>query len=313
MYFAQGAPGHYLPLAVGATTHIVPAFDPVACTRVVAERRITHTIWPPAMIYQILGIAPDPGDYASLEVISTGGAPFDEAKLRRALELFGSRIFPTYGLTEATASATQLRPDDYVDASGALIGERYASVGKPWPGVRLRILHDDGSEVGRDRADIGEIVLAGLSVSRGYWEMPEETAGAFRDGWLSTGDLATMDDDGFVYIVDRRKDIVVSGGINVPTIEVERVLSTHPGVAAVAVVGVPHERWGEAVHAVVVPVPGAGLTEEAVVEWCRGRLASYKKPQSVELVEQLPVSSTGKVLKRELRDRYWAGRARRVG
>lgn len=313
MYFAQGAPGHYLPLVVGATMHILPAFDPGRCTRLVAERSITHTIWPPAMIYQLLATDPDPDAFRSLEVVSSGGSPFDEGKLRRALALFGPRIYPTYGLTEATASVTQLRPEDYALASGALVGDRYLSIGKPWPGVRLRVRHDDGSEVERDGRDVGEIVVAGPGVSSGYWEMPDETAATFRDGWLHTGDLATMDGDGFVSIVDRRKDIVVSGAINVATLEVERAISAHPAVDAVAVVAVPDERWGEAVHAVVVASPGADLTPEGVVDWCRGRLASYKKPRSVELVDALPVSSTGKVLKRELRERYWAGRARRVG
>ena len=313
MYFAQGAPGHYLPLVVGATMHIVPAFEPALCTRLVAERNITHTIWPPAMIYQLLAAGAGPEPFESLEVISTGGSPFDEAKLRAALALFGPRIFPTYGLTEATASVTQLRPDDYATDGGGLVGERYTSIGKPWPGVRLRVLRDDGTPVERDGEDVGEIVVAGFSVSQGYWEMPEETEQTFRDGWLFTGDLATMDESGFVYIVDRRKDIVVSGGINVATLEVERVLSSHPAVAAVAVVGVPDDELGEAVQAVVVKAAGADLHEDDVVQWCRERLASYKKPRSVEFVDQLPVSSTGKVLKRELRERYWAGRSRRVG
>jgi long-chain acyl-CoA synthetase len=313
MYFAQGAPGHYLPLVVGATMHIVPAFDPTVCTRLVAERNITHTIWPPAMMYQLLAAGAGPEPFESLEVISTGGSPFDEAKLRAALSRFGPRIFPTYGLTEATASVTQLRPDEYATAAGALIGERYTSIGKPWPGVRLRVLRDDGSDVERDGTDLGEIVVAGRSVCQGYWEMPEETRETFRDGWLFTGDLATIDESGFVYIVDRRKDIVVSGGINVATLEVERVLSTFPGVAGVAVVGIPDDELGEAVHAVVVKAPGADFQEGDVVQWCRDRLASYKKPRSVEFVDQIPLSSTGKVLKRELRERYWAGRSRRVG
>lgn len=242
--------------------HILPAFDPARCTRLVAERSITHTIWPPAMIYQLLATDPDPDAFRSLEVVSSGGSPFDEGKLRRALALLGPRIYPTYGLTEATASVTQLRPEDYAAASGALVGDRYLSIGKPWPGVRLRVRHDDGSEVERDGRDVGEIVVAGPGVSSGYWEMPDETAATFRDGWLHTGDLATMDGDGFVSIVDRRKDIVVSGAINVATLEVERAISAHPGVDAVAVVAVPDERWGEAVHAVVVASPGADLTPE---------------------------------------------------
>lgn len=313
MSFAQGAPGHYLPLVVGATTHIVPAFDPATCRDIVAERSITHTIWPPAMIYQLLAADPDPERFATLEVISTGGSPIAEDKLRRALERFGPRIYPTYGLTEATASVTQLRPEDYLDGSGELVGQRYLSIGKPWPGVRVRVQHEDGSPVSLDGADIGEIVVAGYSVSSGYWNLPEETAAAFRDGWLFTGDLATMDPDGFISIVDRKKDIIVTGAINVATIEVERAIASHPDVDVVAVVGVPDERWGERIHAVVVAAPASSLTEAGVIEWCRGRLAAYKKPRSVEFVDALPISSTGKVLKRDLRDRFWQDRPRQVG
>lgn len=312
MYFAQGAPGHYLPLVAGTPLYVLPAFAPDLALEVVEREGITHTIWPPAMLYQILDQAPDPSRLRSLEVVSTGGSPFEETKLRAALELFGPRIYPTFGLTEATASATQLRPEDYVDNEGRLIGNRYTSIGRPWPGVFVRVVDERGAWVARDGNEVGEIQLAGVSVSQGYYEMEEDTAATFVDGWVRTGDLATVDADGFVYIVDRRKDIIVSGGINVASLEVEKVIGRHPDVVAVAVIGIPHDRWGEAVHAVVVPKSGADLDAEAVLAWCREHLASFKKPQSVEFVADLPVSSTGKVLKRELRQPYWAGRRTQV-
>ena len=150
-------------------------------------------------------------------------------------------------------------------------------------------------------------------MASGYWEMPDETNAAFVDGWFSTGDLATLDEDGFVYIVDRKKDVIVSGGINVGSLEVEQVIAQHPGVAQVAVIGIPHDRWGEAVHAVVVRRPGTNTDEDEIITWCRDRLASFKKPQSVEFVDALPTNANGKLLKRELREPHWKGRSSRVG
>lgn len=312
MYFGQGGPGYYMPFMAGASIHIVPAFDPHQCAEVCERERITHTIWPPAMIYQILDAGIRGEKFRTLQVIGSGGSPFDPTRFRAATKLFGPKIYATFGLTEATVSATQLKPEDYLDDDGEFIGERYTSIGKPWPSVVMRVVREDGTPVARDGEEIGEIVLAGPGISLGYWQMPGETATTFVNGWLYTGDLATMDDDGFAYIVDRRKDIIVSGGINVPSLEVEKAIGTHPAVAGVAVIGVPHEKWGEAIHACVVRTPGAEVSEAEIIGWCKQRLASYKKPQSVEFIDALPISSTGKVLKRDLREKHWAGRDRRV-
>jgi acyl-CoA synthetase (AMP-forming)/AMP-acid ligase II len=159
---------------------------------------------------------------------------------------------------------------------------------------------------------VGEIAVAGEQVMKGYWRLPEATAQSVRGGWFHSGDAGYFDADGYLYIHDRVKDMIVSGGENVYPAEVESVLFSHPGVADVAVIGVPDERFGEAVKAVVVPRPGAELSEAALVEWCRGRIAGYKRPRSVDFADALPRNPTGKILKRELREKYWVGRSRRV-
>lgn len=310
MFFASGAPGWYLSFFVGASNVVLPRFEPAAFLDLAESGRATHAILGPAMFNQMMDQGLDVTRLRSLEVIGAGGAPFDPTRFAELRDAVGDRIMIFFGLTEVAATATFLRPTDYVGPDGALT-DRYLSVGKPWPGVELDVIAD-GRSVPHDGTTVGEIVVGGPTVGLGYWEMPEATAESFRDGVLYTGDLATVDADGFVHIVDRRKDIIVSGGMNIGSVEVESTIGQHPGVAAVAVIGVPHDTWGEAVHAVVVRRPGATVDADDVIEWCRGRLASFKKPVSVDFVESLPVSATGKVLKRELRARYWAGRARRV-
>jgi long-chain acyl-CoA synthetase len=173
------------------------------------------------------------------------------------------------------------------------------------------MLTDEGREV--RPGEVGEVVARGANIMTGYWRRPEETAQVLRDGWYYTGDLATVDEDGYIYIVDRKKDMIVTGGENVYSTEVENALYEHPAVLECAVFGVPHETWGEAVHAVVVIRPGHDVTAEELMAFCRGRLAGYKVPKSVELrTELLPRSGAGKILKRALRDPYWTGQFRRV-
>lgn len=306
--FATGGP-HYAPLMLGASIHVVPRFEPHAFADAVECARITHTTLPPTMINDLLDARIDRTRLASLDVVNVGGSPFDTGRFLEAIDYFGPRLHVTYGLTESSACATMLRPSDYLDGDRP-IAARLASVGRPWPGVRVRLVRDDGDSA--RPGEVAELEIAGPTVARGYWGMPSETSEAFHDGWFRTGDLAVCDDAGLITIVDRRKDVIVSGGINVSSLEVERVLVQHPGVARVAVIGVPDEQWGEAVKAVVVAQPVSTPSEAELIEWCRARLASFKKPRSVDFVDALPENANGKVLKRELRERYWAAEPRRV-
>lgn len=187
-----------------------------------------------------------------------------------------------------------------------------AKTGREFIAVQLKVVREDGTEVKRDEKEVGEIIVKGDIVTPGYWKLPSETEKAFRDGWLWTGDLAVIDEEGYVTIVDRKKDMIVTGGENVYSTEVENVIYMHPAVLEVAVIGVPDPKWGEAVKAVVVLKPGMKATEEEIIEFCKRHLAHYKAPKSVDFVDALPKTGSGKIAKKELRERYWKGYERRV-
>src|SRR4051794_15612253 len=207
-------------------------------------------------------------------------------------------------MTELSPAATVLTPDDHEDP------RRRQSVGRAAPHTEVRIVGPDDVEL--PRGDAGEIVVRGGNVMLGYWNRPEETAEALRGGWMHTGDGGYMDAEGYVYISDRIKDMIISGGENVYSVEVENALAQHPAVATCAVIGVPDDTWGEHVHAVVVPSAGASPTLDDLRAFCADRIAGYKVPRSMELVDGLPLSAAGKVLKRELRKPYWEDHDRAV-
>jgi acyl-CoA synthetase (AMP-forming)/AMP-acid ligase II len=247
----------------------------------------------------------DEFDLTGLRRIIYGASPMSEGVLNRAVKALPNATFTqAYGMTELSPCATLLRPSDHEHP----VHRR--SAGRAVLHGEVRILGPDDVEV--PRGSVGEICAAGGHVMLGYWDRPEETAEALRGGWMHTGDGGYMDDDGYVYIADRIKDMIITGGENVYSVEVENVIAQHPAVATAAVIGVPDERWGERVHAVVVPASGATVTLEELTEFCRERMAGYKLPRSMELVDGLPVSAAGKVLKRELRKPFWAGHDRAV-
>ena len=226
-------------------------------------------------------------------------------RIQAAREIFGPVLCQAYGMTETAPVLTAQRLEwlDYDTPAGI---ERLASCGREVMGVRLRIADAAGADV--PPGGVGEIVVRGPNVMAGYWKRPQETAEALRDGWMHTGDIARMDADGFVYIVDRAKDMIISGGENVFTTEVENALYEHPAVLEAAVIGIPSERWGEAVHAIVVLRPGETASEADLVSFCHGKIAGYKCPKSVDFrTEPLPKSGPGKILKTELRKPFWAG------
>jgi long-chain acyl-CoA synthetase len=247
-----------------------------------------------------------PRDVGTLAAICHGGSPIATETLRRAHAAFpGAELVHIYGATETAPIATWVRNEQ------RLLDEPQArSCGQPAVGVDVAVHGPDGSEVGQ--GDVGEVVVRGDNVMVGYWNKPQQTAEALVDGWYRTGDLGYMDDHGFVYLVDRAKDMIVSGGENVYSTEVEDVLYRHPAVLEAAVFAVPDDHWGEAVHAVVVP--RQPVSEDELVRHCRSAIAGYKVPKRIELRDEpLPKSGAGKVLKRELREPYWQGRDARVG
>jgi fatty-acyl-CoA synthase len=243
----------------------------------------------------------------SLERMSLGGAASSPTLVRDVEEKLGCACYSGYGLTETAPVLTTARMKAGLDWEGPARYEKLASTGHAIPGVEIRVVDPDDNDVPRDGKSIGEIVARSDGVMEGYWKQPEATEQVMRNGWFHTGDMATMDENGYALIVDRKKDIIVSGGENISSLEVEKALLAHPGIYEVAVIPVPDERWGEVPKALVVMKPGVTTTENEVLEFCRGRLTHYKCPRTVEFLETLPRTGTGKVLKKELRKKYWSG------
>jgi fatty-acyl-CoA synthase len=243
----------------------------------------------------------------SLQRISIGGAASSPTLVHEVEEKLGCTCYSGYGLTETAPVLTTARMKPGLAWQGQERFQKQASTGHAIPGVEVRVVDPEGKDVPRDGKTIGEIVARSDGVMDGYWKQPEATAEVMRGGWFHTGDMATMDEDGYVLIVDRKKDIIVSGGENISSLEVEKAMLAHPGVYEVAVIPVPDPRWGEVPKALIVMKPGAQATEQELLEFCRGRLAHYKCPRSVEFLDALPRTGTGKVLKKELRKKYWSG------
>jgi acyl-CoA synthetase (AMP-forming)/AMP-acid ligase II len=244
-------------------------------------------------------------DFSSLKAVSYGASPISEAVLVQATKTFGCDFIQFYGMTETTGAGMTLGPAEHR-------GKLLRSCGRPWATLEARVADEDGREL--PRGQIGEIEMRGPIIMAGYWNRPEATAETIRpDGWLRTGDAGLMDEDGYVFIHDRLKDMIVSGAENVYPAEVENAIQGCPGVADVAVVGVPDDRWGEAVKAVVVAMPGEAPDPADIIAWARQRIAGFKAPKSVDFIDALPRNASGKVLRRELRRPYWEGRSRKVG
>lgn len=310
-FFHVAGLGRALVQFIAGESHVViAAFDAGEVLKAIGEERVSDTLLVPTMIQAVLNHADFARtDLSSLKRLTYGASPIPETLLDRLIEaLPGIQLAHSYGMTEACPSISANSPSNH-DEAGRKSG-LYRSIGRGLPGLMVKVVDGDGEEV--PRGTVGEIVVRGPNVMAGYWKKPEDTAQAIRDGWLHTGDGAYMDAQGYLYIVDRIKDMIVSGGENVYSAEVESVIARHPAVAACAVIGIPHDTWGEAVHAVVVCKPGATPGEEEIREHCRQFIAGYKCPKSLEFRAQLPLSSAGKVLKREIRAPYWAGRARAV-
>jgi len=293
--------------ARGATHIVHETFDPATVVEAIERERVTVLPVVPTMLNMMLPEAEAGGhDFSSLRTILYGGSGIAPDRLARAVRVFGDVFVQFFGLSETPMPLTALSQRDHRFDPGGAAPSRLASAGRPNPFVELRVDAPAG--------EVGEILVRGDTVMAGYWGKPEQTAEMLDgDGWAATGDLGRLDGDGYLYIVDRKRDMIVTGGYNVYPAEIENAISVLREVQEVAVVGVPDERWGEAVKAVVVLRPGAQLTAADIVAACTERLASYKKPRSVEFVDDLPKTGSGKLMRRKVRDRYWAGRERSVG
>lgn len=312
-YLHSGAMFH---LADGASTFgvtmsggrhaFVPRFEPTEVLQTIQMEKVTHAQFVPTMINMLVNHPSfSEFDIATLSFILYGASPMPEGVLRKALQMMPQvRLMHGYGMTEASPIVTLLDPR-YTVLDGPFAG-RLKSCGQAVLACEVKVVDAERKEVSKGTA--GELAIRGANIMKGYWNKPAETAAVLEDGWYYSGDGAYMDEEGFVFIVDRLKDMIISGGENVYSAEVENAISLMPGVAEVAVIGVPDERWGERVHAIVVAKPGVTLAAEEILEHCRERIAGYKCPRSVDFRDQpLPLSGAGKVLKRELREPYWRG------
>jgi long-chain acyl-CoA synthetase len=294
--------------AAGGQSASVPMFSPEAVIEAIERYRVTMTVMVPTMIAMMLDHpAFDPARVASLKILTYGASPMPAALLERLLAVLPDvDVYQGYGMTENCGLLTCLGPEEH-RRGGAIL----RSAGRPVPGSVVSIQDETGAVL--PPGETGEVCARAGNYMREYWNRPEETAAAFRDGWYHTGDAGYIDAEGYVYLVDRVKDMIVTGGENVYSAEVENAIAGHPAVAQVAVIGIPSDQWGEAVHAIVVPRPGAALDAASIQEWARERIAGYKVPKSVEFrTEPLPLSGAMKVLKRELRAPYWEGKDRSV-
>jgi fatty-acyl-CoA synthase len=293
---------------------VIKKFDPQQVLDLVQRERVTHFSMVPTMATALIN-HPAVGDYdlTSLEFVQIGGAASPVDLIREVEQTLGCRCYAGYGLTETTPVLTVgFLKDHLKDLPDSERWKRQAMTGYPLPGVEVEIFDADDKPLPHDGQAAGEIVVRADNVMAGYWKRPEETAVTLMGGWLHTGDMAVVDEEGYFLIVDRKKDIIISGGENISSIEVEKAVYSHPFVLECAVIAVPDDRWGEVPKALVVLKHGESLTEKELIDYCRTVLPGFKIPKSVEFFDALPKGGTGKILKKELRERYWSGYARRV-
>lgn len=310
-HFSGASPVFYITM-VGGTHVILPKFDTVPVMEAIASHRVTNIVLVPTMITMLLN-HPDFSKYdlSSLQTCIYGGSPMPEALMDQAAKLLpGWGFYQIYGMTETCGFATMLRWRDHLFHGPNAI--RIRSCGQPAPGVEVKIVSPEGGTM--PPGELGEIAMRSDYLMTGYLNRPEDTAEVLRDGWMHSGDAGYLDKDGFLFVADRVKDMIVTGGENVYSIEVERALFQHPAVLEAAVIGIPSDDWGEAVHAVVVRRPGKDASPQDLIAHCRELIAGYKCPKSIEFrTDPLPVTPVGKVRKNVLRDPYWEGRSKKIG
>lgn len=301
----------YTTAVVGGRHVVIPRFTPHDVLAAIARDKVTVATFVPTMLAMMLDLPDlDAYDLSSLRMITYGASPMPTSVLAKCLARFPLvRFAQSYGMTELSPVATILGPEDHLPETPA---KRLRSAGRPVSSAEIQIVDSNDVELGR--GETGEIIVRGPMVMQGYWNQPELTARTLRGGWMHTGDSGYVDEDGYLHVADRIKDMIISGGENVYSIEVENAIATHPDVAQCAVIGIPDERWGETVHAVIVPRAAGALTADMIRSHCRGLIADYKCPRSVDFRDQpLPLSSVNKINKAELRAPYWKDHAKQAG
>ena len=306
LFHVAGVNVGILATVQGAETVIIREIDPGVILNLIPEKQITHAFWVPAVIL-IMTQHPAAADtdFSSLKIVSYGASPIAESLLLEAQALMGCKFTQVYGLTETAGGGTFLPPEAHNPAWGKL-----RSCGVPYPGTIIRCVDSDGNPV--PNGEVGEIVIKSDFVMKGYWNRPEATAEAIQNGFFHSGDAGYFDEDGFLYIHDRVKDMIISGGENIYPAEVENAVFAHPDIADAAVIGIPDEKWGETVKAIVVLKPDTDPSVEEIIAFTKERIASYKCPKSIDFVDALPRNPSGKVLRKDLREQYWGDTDRRV-
>ncbi len=297
-----------MALAAGREALVIAEFTPDAVFDAVEHGGVTRFFMVPAALHLLL-LHPrcKTVDFSGLKYIIYGASPIPLDLLRECISMFGAQFLQAYGMTETTGTIVMLPPEDH-DPNG---NARMRAAGKALPGVELRIVDTAGNDCAL--GDVGEIVTRSTNNMQGYWNLPEASAKTMTaDGWVYTGDAGYMDADGYLFIHDRVKDMIISGGENIYPAEVESAIYGHPAIQEVAVIGVPDEKWGEAVKAVCVPKPGTTVDEADIIAWARNRIAGFKVPKSIDVIEALPRNPSGKILRKDLRAPYWEGRERQV-
>jgi len=301
-----------LPCWLRGVTHvIVPEFHNEIAMETIEKEKVTVIKTVPTVLVRMVA-HPDirKRNLQSVRTIIYGASPMPVEPLRQAIEIFGPVFIQNYGQSEAPMTICLLGKKDHVLEGDAERTARLASVGRPYTLVEVRVVNENGKDV--PVGEVGEVIVRGDHLMTEYWQLPQETEEAFKDGWLYTRDMAKVDKDGYIFLVDRKSEMIISGGLNIYPNEVEQVLYQHPAILEAAVFGVPDKEWGEAVKAVVALKPGRNSTEQEIVDFCKNHLAPYKKPKTVDFTPSLPKSPEGKVLRRVLREPYWKGHERRI-
>jgi fatty-acyl-CoA synthase len=297
-----------MALASGLPGYVLAEFTPDGLFDAIETGGVTRFFIVPAALHILLQHPRCASvDYSRLKYILYGAAPIPLELLRECIKTFGCEFIQNYGMTETTGTIVMLPPEDH-DPNG---NPRMRSAGKALPGVELKIVDGDGNIL--PVGEVGEVVTRSSNNMIGYWNLPDATTKTLTtDGWVYTGDAGYLDEDGYLFIHDRVKDMIISGGENVYPAEVESAIYGHPAVLEVAVIGVPDDKWGEAVKAVCVPKPGTTIDPDDVISWARERIAGFKAPKTIDIIEALPRNASGKILRKDLRAPYWAGRDRQV-
>jgi acyl-CoA synthetase (AMP-forming)/AMP-acid ligase II len=309
---SHGAGFFVLPFFIkGATNVLISEFNPRLVFETIQREKVTFLKLVPTMIYQLME-SPEISrfDLSGLQAIIYGGSPVVVPRLKEAIKLFGNKFIQLYGQSEAPMCISTLSKADHILEGPDEVLKRLGSAGKACLNVEVRIVDENGVDVAPEV--VGEVIIRGDHIMKGYWERPVETAETLKGGWVFSGDMGYFDSQGYIFLVDRKKDVIISGAFNIYPKEVEDVIVTHSKVKEAVVIGVPDDKWGEAVKAVVVPKKEAKVTQEEIIDYCRVHLARLKCPKSVDMVPELPRNPYGKVQKTALRERYWKGFERKI-